>query len=366
MTCTFCRWTRKDQVFRSTDGGKTWKGLIRDDGGAKLAVLDASAAPYAGSLTPHWLGDIEIDPFDPDHVMFVTGYGIWGCHDATAADAGKPTHWTFDDRGLEETACLGLVSPHEGAPLVSALGDIDGFRHDDLDASPARGRHQPSMGTTSQLDFAQNKPLVMVRLGEEKCFVSIDGAQTWRALAPASDRARGGTIALAADGGTILWSPENANARRSIDGGITWTACQGIPQGAQVFADRAAAGAMYAWSKREAKLYASTDGGATFSVRCAQGLPNHDRQCFRSVPGRAGDLWLGVEKGGLFHSTDGGATFARLGDVDNACTLGFGKSAPGRDYPAIYLVASIGGIMGVFRSDDVGATWVRINDDQHQ
>jgi hypothetical protein len=32
----------------------------------------------------------------------------------------------------------------------------------------------------------------------------------------------------------------------------------------------------------------------------------------------------------------------------------------------VYLIGTVGGQYGFFRSDDVGTTWVRINDDQHQ
>jgi hypothetical protein len=35
-------------------------------------------------------------------------------------------------------------------------------------------------------------------------------------------------------------------------------------------------------------------------------------------------------------------------------------------YPALYTSAKIGGIRGIFRSDDAGQRWIRINDDRHQ
>ena len=34
--------------------------------------------------------------------------------------------------------------------------------------------------------------------------------------------------------------------------------------------------------------------------------------------------------------------------------------------PAVYAVGTVGGVYGTFRSDDVGASWTRINDDAHQ
>lgn len=46
--------------------------------------------------------------------------------------------------------------------------------------------------------------------------------------------------------------------------------------------------------------------------------------------------------------------------------IGFGKAAPGESYMALYTSAKINGIRGIFRSDDAGDSWVRINDDNHQ
>jgi len=43
-----------------------------------------------------------------------------------------------------------------------------------------------------------------------------------------------------------------------------------------------------------------------------------------------------------------------------------GKAASGQSYPTLYLSAQINNVKGLYRSVDAGATWIRINDDQHQ
>ena len=78
------------------------------------------------------------------------------------------------------------------------------------------------------------------------------------------------------------------------------------------------------------------------------------------------DLWLAARADVLFHSTNGGASFTRIQQVDEAASLGLGKAAPGKNYPALFLAGKIGGLQALFRSDDAGESWVRINDEQHQ
>ncbi len=81
-----------------------------------------------------------------------------------------------------------------------------------------------------------------------------------------------------------------------------------------------------------------------------------------------GDLWIGTTGNGLWHSTNYGATWTRVASaaVSTAYRVGFGKSAPGQNYPAIYIAGSANSTTGFFRSDDGGATWITISDAQHQ
>jgi hypothetical protein len=84
-----------------------------------------------------------------------------------------------------------------------------------------------------------------------------------------------------------------------------------------------------------------------------------------ATPGREGDLWVAAFDG-LYHSANSGAHFSKLDHVQQIHAFGFGRAAPRAAYPAIYVVGSIDGLRGIFRSTDAARSWVRINDDQHQ
>ncbi|MET9883306.1 RICIN domain-containing protein [Streptomyces sp. NPDC006430] len=357
MVTTLDRWWPSDEVYRSTDGGASWKAL------GATSVRDNSAAPYVGTGIGHWMGALAINPFDSGHVLYGTGSGIWGSNDVTAADKGGATHWTVPAKGLEETAVLGLIKP-PGLPLISALGDVSGFRHEDLTKVPAKALSGPLFSNTTGIDFAQAKPGFVVRVGlggEQHGAYSTDGGAGWTPFAGEPVRgAGGGAVAVSADGAAVVWTPAGQRPFHSTNRGATWTAASGLPADSAVVADRSSANTFYAL--KGGTLYASADGGKSFTAR-ATGLGDGQ---LKAAPGVAGDLWITGGGNGLLHSTNGGASFNKLAGVQQAHGVGFGKPAPGATYQALYLSGTLKGVTGVFRSIDGGSTWVRINDDQHQ
>lgn len=357
MVTTLDRWWPSDELYRSTDGGASWKAL------GATSVRDSSAAPYVGNGIGHWMGAMAIDPFDSGRVLYGTGSGMWGSRDVTEADSGRPTHWTVPAKGLEETAVLGLAKP-PGLPLISALGDVSGFRHEDLTKVPAQALSGPQFTNTTGIDFAQAKPGFMVRVGlggAQHGAWSTDGGAAWTPFTGVPvGGAGGGTAAVSADGGTVMWTPAGQRPYLSTNRGSTWTAASGLPVDTAVVADRSTANTFYALSG--GTLFASTDGGRSFTAR-ATGLGGGT---LKATPGVAGDLWIAGGDKGLLRSTDGGAGFTKSAGVQKADGIGFGKAAPGAAHQALYLSGTVQGVTGLFRSIDGGQAWVRINDDQHQ
>lgn len=369
MVSTTCRWWPGDDQWRSIDGGATWKQV------GPTAERDPSASPYLRWGKPanqkvgagNWEGSIAIDPFDSDRVLYVTGATVWGCDDITNLDRDQPTHWVVRGQGIEQTAVLDLISPSEGPHLISGLGDIGGFVHDDLDVSPTQGMMNPYM-TNRSLDWAGQAPGVVVRAGDglpvPGC-ISTDGAQTWTAFARAPvPQSKAGSIAVSADGQAVLWSPAGQPPYRSLDRGATWTPSDGCAGAVVLTSDRVDPLRFYALPARRddrpVGALVSVDGGRTFRSAAADLRGKR----LRAVPGLAGHVWQAAPDG-LWRSTDGAASFVRIANVDSAWSVAFGQAAPGERHPAVFMAGSIGGVMAIYRSDNGGVNWARLNDDQH-
>ncbi|WP_086799699.1 cellulose binding domain-containing protein [Streptomyces caniscabiei] len=386
MATAYSSWWPDTQIFRSTDSGATWTrawDYSSYPNRANRYTMDVSSSPWltwgANPSPPEqspklgWMTEaLEIDPFDSNRMMYGTGATIYGTENLGNWDSGGQFTIKPMVQGLEETAVLDLASPPSGAPLLSALGDIGGFRHTDLTKVPSMMFTQPNFTTTTSLDYAESNPNTVVRVGNldsgPHIAFSTDNGANWFAGTDPSGVSGGGTVAAAADGSRFVWSPAGTGVRYATGFGNSWSASSGIPADAIVESDRVDPKTFYGF--KSGKFYVSTDGGATFTASNATGLPSGDSVRFKALPGVKDDVWLagGATDGayGLWHSTDAGATWTKLPGVEQADTIGFGKAATGASYQTLYTSAKIGGVRGIFRSTDKGATWTRINDDAHR
>ena len=317
----------------------------------------------------HWIGSVALDPVRSAHVLYVTGATIWGSDSADEIDNGRPTRWSVRAQGLRRERDPRSRQPAARRAAALRMGDIGGFRHDDLKRVPLPGRAlSPIFNTVNHLDFAQHNPEIVVASGNAKVHgaISADGGSSWKLFASQPTGARGaGDIAISSDGKTILWAAQGAPLSRSTDGGATWTPCEGgVPGGARIASDRFLAPNFWAYDGKTGAVYLSTDRGADVlpSGRYRRRRQRGDRH---SV-GAPHNAWVCAGGGGLFQRTASQDGFQRVGSVDAASHLGFGAPRPGVRYPTLFLNGKVGGAEGIFRSDDVGATWVRLDDASHR
>ena len=217
MVSALNAWWPDTMIWRSTNGGASWTRIwdwgpwpdrilryVHDIAGAPWLTFGEHSAPPVLSPKLGWMvGDLEIDPFNPNRMLYGTGATIYGTDDLTNWDAGNPITISVRAQGLEETAVQDLISPPEGAPLLSALADIAGFRHDDLSVVPANMFTNPTTGTTTSLDYAELSPNVIVRVGwgGSNAGYSFDGGSTWTPVGSQPGGSAGaGVVALSADG----------------------------------------------------------------------------------------------------------------------------------------------------------------------
>ncbi len=409
MASTCNNWWPDEILYRSTDSGQTWSLSWDYAGGQNRTdrfVMDNSGSPWLSwngedqlpqyAVKHGWMIEaFAIDPHNSDRIMWGTGATIWGTEELTKWDAqgelvgedeaGQRVALPIEKftvgvraEGVEETASLDLAAL--GGALVSAVGDVGGFVHTDLDR--AEPMIDTGWSTGTSVDFAQLNPDIIVGTGNvhgnEKGHVGVstDRGRTWRNTSPVEGvpgGGHGGTVAITADGSVIVWSPNNTDVTPvySTDLGETWNPVQGLPAGAKVRSDRVRPSVLYSFSG--GTFYRSTDGGATFTDTGATGLPTAGVDDFRAVPGHKNHVWLAgrgdTEKdipGGMWRSKDGGLTWKQITAFDTAESVGFGKASKKSGYPAIYSSARIGGKAAIYRSVDGGTRWVRINDDDHQ
>ncbi len=388
VTNSWGNWNGQQIVQLSDDGGRTWREI---------------EAQMSGEITSGWVDDVEIDPSDRDHILHVHGGGVVETRNASSA---KPT-WSGSIAGIEEIAAQAIVTPPAGASylLINSSGDVGTWVHTDVTKTPTLA---PGLGWSNGIsaDMAWSDPQYIAASGSINSsntgtgYWSGDGGKTWATFASlpagaATNTASESSLVVTARNRAV-WAPANSVPSYTTDNGATWTATNlpalsavGWNRGYRLAVDRKNPNKVYAydsggaWWASAGRFYVSTDGGHSFALSqgsvTASLAPNGWWVTSMAVnPNAEGDIWM-ADGNAVYHSVDSGATWQKLSqfasvqgsnawpDVQGATAVALGKAKAGASYSAaVYVVGTINGVWGVYRSDDGGASWKRFNDDAHQ
>ncbi len=387
-------------IVASSDGGTTWGAFFKNS-----PDRVATDVPWLAWAAEPWMsnGNMMFDPVVRDRLYFAQGIGVW--HTEPPTDDSKPK-WTSQTRGIDELIVNDLTVPPGGKPIL-AVQDRGLFRIESPELFPRM--HGPDRDVPIRhswsVDYAAGDPTFIAAVvnggATDRSAFSRDGGRSWTPFssnAPANAPGNlGGTIAVSTST-NMVWAPAN-NGRPffTVDGGKSWQLSRfpaDLPtsgelgwsfsfyQNRHIFAaDRVQPNTFYGYNygpssaSSAAGLYRSSDGGATWAkVNPGFGIVGAMGTSARlaTVPGQAGHLFFAVGATGILEkhphdvplkrSRDGGRTWQDVRKTEEIWAIGFGKAAPGKSYPAIYIAGYANGDRGpgIYRSIDDGGSWQKL------
>jgi hypothetical protein len=361
IATTYSEWLQQpwgwgDRIFVSTNGGTNWTDIIANG----QVTMNANGFPYIVNNAIHWAGALVMDPFNSDRVFVGSGNGIFS---TSNLNSGLTTStWKFTVKGLEETVPIDFLSV-PGGPLLNSVGDQGGFVHTDITVSPTI-----KMSQARDFAYASQKPnFVVTVLTSSNCYYSTAPFTTWTQFPAAPNGMTDGNVAVSADGSTVLWRSTASSTNAcyvNTNPATSWVPSSGLTFSASPAGDPLNSSKFYAYNSSDGYVYSSTNTGFNFY---RAGKPGTGGGAMRVAPGFEGHVWVPLGGGGVKYSTNSGVTFWS-GNLYDCDAVTFGKTAPGTSYPAIFIwgMPTSSSTPGMYRSNDQGATWVRVNDDAHQ
>jgi hypothetical protein len=364
-----------DQIFRSTNAGTNWRGPLDTQ-----LIMDWTALPWFQPNFPGRIAQMLIDRNNANSLWLVNHSGIWRTDNIRNNDTGQMANWKMIPFGHEGTIVPDLRALPNGT-LVSANWEREGFWHNSLTAYPGNYWEDLQLYMTTSIDYAADDPTKLARVGwtwddmvGRRGGYSTDGGGQWNVFPTTPFTfASSGQIVITKDGSRIIWFPAETSAPYfSINNGASWTRSN-VPFTNNVFTsvwqrkmpvavDRVNPNKVYFFNWSDGRAYISTDGGANFAAGgTIQATGEWDRCSLSARPGVEGDLFLTMTWRGLYRSTNSGASFTRISNVEWAELISFGKG-PNANTPSLYLFGKLPNVpWGIFRSDNLGASWIRIN-----
>jgi xyloglucan-specific exo-beta-1,4-glucanase len=353
-----------------------------EDGGINWTDISSNAIK---NKTVNWWPDYYFSAHTSD--MYFMGdkgvwlsdwYGVWKTENIKA----ESTEWINEIRGIENMVAFDLTCPTEGAPLIVGVADNCGMRVENTDVYPEEKLLNPLKNITSGIDFCESNPNIVARVatnsdGDGAIGISTDNGITYSQSRPYSFS--GGKIAVSAStdengNASIVFVPANDLPYYSKDMGATWTKGT-FPVGTDVRfidqiwrwnmvlqSDRVRKDVFYLINPQNGNFYVSEDGGENWELRYQRGT-GKAAVSIKTAPYKENTIYMSLANEGLKKSTDGGRTFTSVENVQYSHLVAFGK---GRDNltPALYLYGRVNNEEGIFRSVNMGESWVKISNTQ--
>jgi photosystem II stability/assembly factor-like uncharacterized protein len=343
------------RLFKSTDGGASWTTAIS---GPPISCIEALA----------------IDPQNSSTVYAGTGSGVF-----KSADGG--TSWSAVNSGLAATVVKSLaVDPQTPSTLYAGTGS-GVFKSADGGTGWSGTNSGLNATYVNSLAVDPQNLSTLYATAAGSVLKTTNGGVHWSEMysAPASDG--GGNYpasSLVIDpqvSSTVYAGARPGGVWKSTDAGASWTRTV-MPKGNGVHGVAIAPqnpNTVYAWNHQG--LFKSSDGAASWST-----VNLHGVLALAIDPQSPDTVYAGIGYGGVFKSTDGGASWSAVSSGLPTTPNGVAACVPNSNaYVAVTILvidpqnpstlfAQTGGpgsisckAAGIYKSTDGGTTWSAAN-----
>jgi xyloglucan-specific exo-beta-1,4-glucanase len=396
--------------YQSLDRGATWPILYFPDGETSVSTRCYCIGPeIRAELLVGAAGIASIIPHPTENKDYVWGgFGVFNFKTPWRSYVAhnRTLEWVEDSAGIEELVTYSsFIHPLDGTTILSA-GDRGVFKQNpdktDFAKVNASVGHLTD-GTT--VDYAIDNPDFLgthIYRDQENGGYSTDRGETWHQWPTMPVAARGGAVAVGNQNNIVYFPLMQRWPKYTLDGGTTWNdiICTGfarVADGADngwgfgtpfdhfrhiVCADKTNPGTFWAFNygasgfvTASQGIWKSTDGGVNWNKvgnpawRGGQGLGYH-----ASLIWVQGDLYINTGRQGSdytedadvrsYRSLDGGVTWIQITSINEPHHFAAGMARPGSGAPySLYALGWIGGVFGLYRSEDKGVTWTTLNND---